>query len=126
MPVVLKREVIDIRHKLTFFDVDIKSLPTVKSSKLYYKGKYAPDGLFSEQIFGPVKDFICQCKIKNEGGGTCTKCGVKYVKSSKRRHQLAKLNLITEFMNPLFGWLYKLSNKSRSRNQIFRNLYNLI
>jgi len=53
------------------------------SSIKFYTGKYSnidEDGLLSESIFGPIRDFQCKCgKLSIEsvdGGKICDKCGV--------------------------------------------------
>ena len=48
-----------------FLDIDKKceTLPPVTSTKYFKKRNFHPEGLFSEQIFGPVKNYTCQCGI---------------------------------------------------------------
>jgi len=54
----------------------------ITSSNIFYRKsrKYDENGLFSERIFGPIKDFKCKCgKLNNEildGGKRCDKCDV--------------------------------------------------
>ncbi|MBD3427191.1 MAG: DNA-directed RNA polymerase subunit beta' [Candidatus Omnitrophica bacterium] len=54
------------------------------------------DGLFCERIFGPTKDFECNCgkykRIKNKGT-RCDRCGVLVTKSSVRRDWMACIKL---------------------------------
>jgi len=54
------------------------------------------DGLFSERIFGPVKDYECYCgkykKIKYKGI-VCEKCGVEVTHSSVRRERMGHIKL---------------------------------
>ncbi|MBI5306161.1 DNA-directed RNA polymerase subunit beta' [Candidatus Wolfebacteria bacterium] len=54
------------------------------------------DGLFSERIFGPTKDYECYCgkykKIRYKGL-KCDKCGVEVTKSSVRRERMGHINL---------------------------------
>ncbi len=56
------------------------------------------DGLFSEQIFGPVKDYECACgkykKIRYKGI-TCDRCGVEVTSSSVRRERMGHIKLAT-------------------------------
>lgn len=56
------------------------------------------DGLFSERIFGPVKDFECYCgkykKVKYSGI-VCEKCGVEVTRSSVRRERMGHIKLAT-------------------------------
>jgi hypothetical protein len=58
----------------------------VSSSKLYMPNSkvYHPNGLMSEQIFGPVRDYTCQCGIVKQTGERCPTCGVKHIKSEAR------------------------------------------
>jgi len=54
------------------------------------------DGLFSERIFGPVKDYECYCgkykKVKYKGV-VCEKCGVEVTHSSVRRERMGHIKL---------------------------------
>ncbi len=54
------------------------------------------DGLFSERIFGPTKDYECYCgkyrKIRYKGV-TCDKCGVEVTRSAVRRERLGHITL---------------------------------
>ncbi|MDP8299288.1 MAG: DNA-directed RNA polymerase subunit beta' [Candidatus Tantalella remota] len=54
------------------------------------------DGLFCERIFGPTKDFECNCgkykRIKHKGI-ICDRCGVEVTKSSVRRHRMGCIKL---------------------------------
>jgi DNA-directed RNA polymerase subunit beta' len=54
------------------------------------------DGLFCERIFGPTKDYECNCgkykRIKNKGI-RCDRCGVLVTKSSVRREWMACIKL---------------------------------
>lgn len=56
------------------------------------------DGLFSERIFGPVKDYECACgkyrKIKYRGT-VCDKCGVEVTRSYVRRERMGHIKLAT-------------------------------
>jgi len=64
----------------------------------YRTGKPDRDGLFSEVIFGPVKDFECSCgKYKGQQyfGLTCDRCGVDVVRSFVRRERMGHITLAT-------------------------------
>jgi len=56
------------------------------------------DGLFSERIFGPTKDYECYCgkykKIRFKGI-KCDKCGVEVTRSIVRRERMGHINLAT-------------------------------
>ncbi len=56
------------------------------------------DGLFCAKIFGPVKDYECNCgkyKRMKHRGVVCEKCGVEVIQSKVRRERLAHVNLAT-------------------------------
>ncbi|MDP2940774.1 MAG: DNA-directed RNA polymerase subunit beta', partial [Candidatus Omnitrophota bacterium] len=56
------------------------------------------DGLFCEKIFGPVRDYECNCGkykgIKHKGT-TCDRCGVIIDRSSVRRERMGHIELAT-------------------------------
>lgn len=56
------------------------------------------DGLFSERIFGPTKDYECYCgkyrKIRYKGV-TCDRCGVEVTRSAVRRERMGHIKLAT-------------------------------
>ncbi|MCX6807064.1 MAG: DNA-directed RNA polymerase subunit beta' [Candidatus Berkelbacteria bacterium] len=62
----------------------------------YRTQKPERDGLFSESIFGPTKDYECYCgkyrKIRYKGV-ICDKCGVEVTKSSVRRERMGHIIL---------------------------------
>ncbi|MBI5893497.1 MAG: DNA-directed RNA polymerase subunit beta' [Deltaproteobacteria bacterium] len=54
------------------------------------------DGLFCAKIFGPVKDFECNCgkyKRMKHRGIVCEKCGVEVIPSKVRRERLGHIDL---------------------------------
>jgi len=54
------------------------------------------DGLFCAKIFGPVKDFECNCgryKRMKHRGIVCEKCGVEVIPSKVRRERMAHIIL---------------------------------
>ncbi|MBI5599834.1 MAG: DNA-directed RNA polymerase subunit beta' [Deltaproteobacteria bacterium] len=56
------------------------------------------DGLFCAKIFGPVKDFECNCgkyKRMKHRGVVCEKCGVDVIPSKVRRERLGHIDLAT-------------------------------
>ena len=56
------------------------------------------EGLFCAKIFGPVKDYECNCgkyKRMKHRGITCEKCGVEVIKSKVRRERLGHIDLAT-------------------------------
>ena len=56
------------------------------------------DGLFCAKIFGPVKDYECNCgkyKRMKHRGVVCEKCGVEVIQSKVRRERLGHIKLAT-------------------------------
>ena len=56
------------------------------------------DGLFCAKIFGPVKDYECNCgkyKRMKHRGIVCEKCGVEVIQAKVRRDRLGHINLAT-------------------------------
>ncbi|MFA5700605.1 MAG: DNA-directed RNA polymerase subunit beta', partial [Desulfuromonas sp.] len=54
------------------------------------------DGLFCAKIFGPVKDYECNCgkyKRMKHRGIVCEKCGVEVIPSKVRRERMAHVDL---------------------------------
>ncbi len=54
------------------------------------------DGLFCAKIFGPVKDYECNCgkyKRMKHRGVVCEKCGVEVIQSKVRRERLGHIDL---------------------------------
>ena len=54
------------------------------------------DGLFCARIFGPVKDYECNCgkyKRMKHRGITCEKCGVEVISSKVRRDRMGHIEL---------------------------------
>ncbi len=54
------------------------------------------DGLFCAKIFGPVKDYECNCgkyKRMKHRGIVCEKCGVEVIESKVRRERLGHITL---------------------------------
>lgn len=87
------------------FDEFCEDLPEVTTIRILDKRKFHPEGLFSEQIFGPVKNYTCQCGTYygiSGAGGTCNICGVDVVNSDERRRRFAKIILPIPVINPLF------------------------
>jgi DNA-directed RNA polymerase subunit beta' len=62
----------------------------------YRTFKPEKDGLFCERIFGPVKDWECNCgkyKRIRFRGIVCDKCGVEVTQSKVRRERLGHIEL---------------------------------
>ena len=73
---------------------EVKKAETVNYRTL----KPEKDGLFCERIFGPVRDWECNCG-KYKGikfkGITCDRCGVTIDRSSVRRERMGHIELAT-------------------------------
>lgn len=62
----------------------------------YRTGKPDREGLFSEVIFGPIKNFECSCgKYKGQqfAGLICDRCGVEVTRSIVRRERMGHIFL---------------------------------
>jgi len=63
----------------------------------YRTQKPERDGLFAENIFGPIKDWECYCgkyrKVRYSGV-ICDKCGVEVTRSSVRRIRMGHIDLV--------------------------------
>jgi len=73
-------------------------LPVVTSSKIFAnnKNEYHEDGLYSQRIFGPVKNYECKCgKLKGKyyAGQRCEDCGVMCDSNDLRMKTFAQINL---------------------------------
>ncbi|MBI4124538.1 MAG: DNA-directed RNA polymerase subunit beta' [Deltaproteobacteria bacterium] len=56
------------------------------------------DGLFCAKIFGPIKDYECNCgkyKRMKHRGIVCEKCGVEVIQSKVRRERMGHVTLAT-------------------------------
>lgn len=73
----------------------------------YRTQKPEKDGLFCERIFGPVKDYECNCGkykgLKNKGV-VCERCGVEVTLSKVRRERMGHIELATPVVHI---WYYK-------------------
>ncbi len=71
----------------------------------YRTQKPERDGLFCERIFGPVKDYECNCgkykKIRYKGI-VCDRCGVEVTSSAVRRHRMGHVELVVPVAHTLF------------------------
>ena len=70
------------------------------------------DGLFCERIFGPVKDYECQCgkyKRIRYKGIVCDRCGVEVTEKKVRRERMGHIQLVVPVAHI---WYFKsLPNK---------------
>lgn len=62
----------------------------------YRTFKPEKDGLFCARVFGPTKDYECNCgkyKRMKHRGVVCEKCGVEVIQSKVRRERMAHIEL---------------------------------
>lgn len=72
---------------------EVKKIETINYRTL----KPEKDGLFCARIFGPVKDWECNCgkyKRMKHRGVTCEKCGVEVIQSRVRRERMGHIDLV--------------------------------
>lgn len=71
----------------------------------YRTQKPERDGLFCERIFGPVKDYECNCgkykKVRYKGI-VCDRCGVEVTSSAVRRYRMGHIELVVPVAHTLF------------------------
>lgn len=73
---------------------EVKKIETINYRTL----KPERDGLFCARIFGPQKDWECNCgkyKRMKHRGVTCEKCGVEVIQSRVRRERMGHINLVS-------------------------------
>ena len=66
------------------------------------------DGLFCERIFGPTKDYECNCgkyKRAKYKGIICDRCGVEVTHSRVRRQRMGHINLVSPCTHV---WFFKV------------------
>ncbi len=72
---------------------EVKKIETINYRTL----KPERDGLFCARIFGPVKDWECNCgkyKRMKHRGITCEKCGVEVIQARVRRERMGHIELV--------------------------------
>jgi DNA-directed RNA polymerase subunit beta' len=77
---------------------EVKKIETINYRTL----KPERDGLFCARIFGPIKDWECNCgkyKRMKHRGVTCEKCGVEVIQSKVRRERMGHVNLVSPVCN---------------------------
>lgn len=73
---------------------EVKKIETINYRTL----KPERDGLFCARIFGPVKDWECNCgkyKRMKHRGVTCEKCGVEVIQARVRRERMGHIELVS-------------------------------
>jgi len=86
------------------------------------------DGLFCERIFGPVKDWECNCgkyKGMKYKGVVCDRCGVEITRSVVRRERMGHIQLAAPIVHV---WFFKVvpSRLSALLGITYRNLEKII
>ncbi|MBW1941551.1 MAG: DNA-directed RNA polymerase subunit beta' [Deltaproteobacteria bacterium] len=90
------------------------------------------DGLFCSKIFGPIKDYECNCgkyKRMKHRGIVCEKCGVEVIQSKVRRERMGHISLASPVAHIWFlkclpskiGNLVDLTLKDLERVLYFEN-----
>jgi len=72
---------------------EVKKIETINYRTL----KPERDGLLCARIFGPIKDWECNCgkyKRMKHRGITCEKCGVEVIQSRVRRERMGHIQLV--------------------------------
>lgn len=94
--------------KIQLIDINetFKDMPEISSPRYFHRKSFDSCGLFSEQIFGPVEDFKCQCgKISGQSfaNTTCPSCKVLVTNSNVRSINMAKITVptFTILVNPM-------------------------
>lgn len=62
-------------------------------------------GIRCERVFGPMRDYECQCgkyRQMRDRGVVCEKCGVEVIGASARAERLARIELSQPYASPLF------------------------
>lgn len=115
--------------KLLHFDIDefTKDLPEIADHKIHEICKLASTGLFSQQIFGPVKSYKCACTKSVYRGPhsdeqVCRVCGVEITSSEERSKRYAKITLPCPVINPLIYMLF-LKAKPNVKKTLYSILY---
>lgn len=102
--------------KLVLWDFDSQKTLPVTSDKIVEKKRFHPDGLYSERIFGPVKDYVCSCGTYDTTGGICPVCGVRFTTSDTRSTTFGHIKLPMPVINPLFLW--SIGTRAKSKTEI--------
>jgi DNA-directed RNA polymerase subunit beta' len=118
-----------VLHNLEEF---CEELPEVTNYKILENRKFPKDGLFSQQIFGPIKSYHCACskgsfKGSRYGKEKCPKCDVEITTRSLRKERYAKICLPFPVLNPIF-YYFITTNKNSSKKIIddlifYRHIY---
>ena len=87
-----------MRLQLINLDKEAEKLKEITNPKILENGRFSKAGLFSQQIFGPIKSYSCMCgklKGRKHNNIRCLDCGVKVTSSKLRRKTYATILFIT-------------------------------
>lgn len=77
---------------------------TLDETLSFRTGKPVPGGIMCQRIFGPIKDYCCDCR-KYEGkrfqGHTCENCKVTVTSSRSRTERMGHIDVVIPTLNPL-------------------------
>jgi DNA-directed RNA polymerase subunit beta' len=114
--------------KLKHFNIDefTQDLPEITADKIDENCKLTPAGLFSQQIFGPLRSYKCGCSRSIYRGphgdeDVCKVCNVEITSSEERAKRYAKIALPFPILNPL---IYMIILKAKPG--IKKVLYNML
>ena len=111
----------------------LPALEEITSTSIYTSGKqekFHPEGLYSEQIFGPIENYKCQCGEtfgKINAGKRCQNCGVLCDLNILRSNTFAKIKLPANIyvINPVFiGNLSQIFGNYAIKNILMKKKYN--
>ena len=99
----------------------------------YRSFKPEKDGLFCAKIFGPIKDWECNCgkyKRMKHRGIVCDKCGVEVIQSKVRRERMGHIELAAPVAHIWFlkgvpsriGTLARHEPQAAGEDSLFREL----
>lgn len=89
-----------MRVDLIDFEEEFSHLLPVTTPNYKRRFKFHEDGLFSEQIFGPVESFRCQCgryQGKEYSGTVCENCKVMVANSNLRLTSFARIPIPEQY-----------------------------
>jgi len=112
--------------RIDFLNVDklAEELPSIVSNKIFVRKEYHIGGLFSQKIFGPVKNYTCGCGNymgRSKVGTICEICGIKIAHSNERRKRFAKIPLPFPILNPIMYYILEKVGKTTLKD-IIHNL----
>lgn len=113
------------------FDLNKDDIKPVTTELLYTPdGKPHPNGLLSEVIFGPIKNYTCSCgklSIKNiHQNETCPKCNVKCIHSDARYYTFGKIELPFPVIRTVDKKYFKKLTTQRFTNFLNPNQHDLV